>query len=129
MTFKMKGSGFYGKGNQSPAKQKDRLDAMQQQTDINSADADLYHKERAVSMQKDEDRHTRQKNTRSKLAVFSPLKNSPAKQKDYLDAKQQQVASGRVDLEEKKEKAAIRKSERSHKYRSRIVGGPGAAII
>ena len=72
MTFKMKGSGFYGKGNQSPAKQKDYLDAKQQQ---------------------------------------------------------QQVASGRVDLEEKKEKAAIRKSERSHKYRSRIVGGPGAAII
>jgi len=56
---------------------------------------------------------------------------SPVKQKDFLDVQQQQntIESGDIDNEEKRQKAAVRQSKRAHKNRSRIIGGPGKAII
>ena len=45
MTYKMKGSGFYGKGNQSPVKEKDYLDKQQQQQRLASERIDLEEKQ------------------------------------------------------------------------------------
>ena len=61
------------------------------------------------------------------LFFGSPL----TQKKDYLDVQQQknEIASSDIDLEEKRQKAAVRQGKRARKNRSRIIGGPGNAVI
>lgn len=54
---------------------------------------------------------------------------SMAKQKDFLDAteQQQRIEGSRVDLKEKKYLSDLKMGKLKHKNRNRIIGGPGAS--
>ena len=64
-----------------------------------------------------------------KVQKSYPRSKSMAKQKDFLDAteQQQRIESSRVDLKEKKYLSDLKMGKLKHKNRNRIIGGPGAS--
>ena len=64
-----------------------------------------------------------------KVQKSYPRSKSMAKQKDFLDAteQQQRIEGSRVDLKEKKYLSDLKMGKLKHKNRNRIIGGPGAS--
>ena len=132
MAFKMKGPSLY-KNGASLKVQKDYAG----QADGRATSSPLQQKEDKKEEKNEWGETPKQyKKRMEEMGLRKPEKKappvkSPVKQKDYLDVQQQknEIASSDIDLEEKRQKAAVRQGKRARKNRSRIVGGPGNAVI